>query len=53
MGCGYGLVSTFVASQYREDKYPMITTLHIDACDISPLAVDVTKHNLTALPEQD
>ena len=53
IGCGYGLVSTFIASQYIEGLYSTIKTLHIDACDVSPLAIDLATHNLTALPEQE
>jgi 16S rRNA (guanine1207-N2)-methyltransferase len=46
-GCGYGLISAFIASQYTQKKFPDISRLHIDACDSSPLAVDVTETNLT------
>ena len=53
MGSGYGLVSTFIASQYLDKSYPTVSSLHIDACDVSPLAVDLTQHNLAALTEQE
>jgi 16S rRNA (guanine1207-N2)-methyltransferase len=45
-GCGYWLVAGFLASQYLQKKFPDIAHLHIDACDSSPLAVDVTTTNL-------
>lgn len=45
-GCGYWLVSSFLASEYMQKKFPDITHIHIDACDSSPLAVDVTITNL-------
>lgn len=53
LGCGYGLVSVFIFSQVQERKYPTIKNLHIDACDISPLAVDLTKHNLATFEQQN
>lgn len=52
LGSGYGLVSSFIFSQYQWQKYPTVKNLHIDACDISPLAIDLTQHNLWALKEQ-
>lgn len=45
-GCGYGLISNFVAYQYSNKKFPDVSHLHIDACDSSSLAVDVTAMNL-------
>ena len=45
-GCGYGLISNFLAHQYNQKKFPDVSHLHIDACDSSPLAVDVTETNL-------
>ncbi len=45
-GCGYGLVANFLAHQYTQKKFPDFSHLHIDACDSSPLAVDVTQTNL-------
>ncbi len=44
--CWYGLISTFLAYQYSQKKMPDISHLHIDACDSSPLAIDVTTHNM-------
>jgi 16S rRNA G1207 methylase RsmC len=44
--CGYGLVSTFIASQYSQRKFPDISHLHIDVCDSSSLAVDVATYNM-------
>lgn len=46
LGCGYGLVSTYITDQYKKNNYPDISHLHIDACDSSPLAVEVTHTNL-------
>ncbi len=46
LGCGYGLVSAFLASQYNKGVFSSITRLSLDACDSSPLAVDITKNNL-------
>ena len=44
--CWYGLISSFVSHQHSNKKFPGVNKFHIDACDISPLAVDVTSHNL-------
>lgn len=46
LGCGYGLVSNYIVDCYAKKKYPDLSKLHIDACDSSALAVDVTTHNL-------
>lgn len=46
-GCGYGLISSFLAHQYNNKKFPDVSHLHIDTCDSSPLAVDVTEMNLS------
>ena len=44
-GCGYWLISNFLAHQYHQKKFPDLSHLHIDACDSSPLAADVTQAN--------
>ena len=45
--CGYGLISSFLASQYTKNIFSDLKELSIDACDSSPLAVDVTAYNLS------
>lgn len=52
LGCGYGLISTFLASQYTKKHLPDIKQINIDACDSSPLAVDVTAYNLAQYKSQ-
>ena len=47
LGCGYGVVSVFFAQKFVRQDLDNIKTLHIDACDISPRALDLTRHNLT------
>ncbi len=46
LGSGYGLVSSFLASQYIKKAFPTVASLSIDACDVSPLAIDLTQYNL-------
>ncbi len=47
LGCGYGLVSSYLASQFISWDLLGVERLHIDACDSSPLATDVTSYNLS------
>lgn len=49
LGCGYGLVSSFLTQQHANNIFPKIQNIHIDACDSSPLAVDLTTTNLKNL----
>ncbi len=49
LGCGYGLISSFIALQYKNNQFSDLKKLHIDACDSSVLAKDVTEYNLNAL----
>lgn len=42
LGCGFGLVSSYIAHQYNNTR----TNIYIDACDSSALAVDVTLYNM-------
>lgn len=46
LGCWYGLVSVYFAQQLLQTRLPRISSLHIDACDVSALAVDLTRYNL-------
>jgi 16S rRNA (guanine1207-N2)-methyltransferase len=46
LGCGYGLVSSFLTQQHENNKFSQLKSIHIDACDSSPLAVDLTTANL-------
>jgi 16S rRNA (guanine1207-N2)-methyltransferase len=46
LGCGYGLISDYIASCYTQKHFPDLVSLHIDACDSSSLAIDVTQANL-------
>lgn len=45
--CWYGLISSFLASQYAKNNFSDFKELTIDACDSSTLAVDVTTYNLS------
>ncbi len=42
-GCGYGVVSCFLLTEYSLHTHG---TLHLDACDISPLALDLCRINI-------
>ena len=44
LGCGYGLVSCFLISRYASKISALQRQLILDACDSSPLAIDVTTH---------
>ena len=46
LGSGYGLVSSYLATQYIKGAFSWVTALHIDACDSSALAVQLTEHNM-------
>ena len=46
LGCGYGLVSSYVSDQYTKGTFSGIWKLMIDACDSSQLAIDLTIKNL-------
>lgn len=46
MGCGYGLISSYLAAQYTKGLFPLVQSLHIDACDSSQLAIQLTQHNM-------
>lgn len=48
LGCGYGLVSSYLAYQYTRGILWWVDLFHIDACDSSPLAVQVTEHNMSS-----
>ena len=46
LGCGYGLVSYFLISRYASKISALQRQLILDACDSSPLAIDVTTANI-------
>jgi 16S rRNA G1207 methylase RsmC len=46
LGCGYGLVSYFLISRYASKVSKSHSHFLLDACDSSPLAIDVTTANI-------
>lgn len=45
LGCGSGIIAMWISAYWQQKKFT--SSLHIDACDISPLAVACTQHNMT------